>query len=122
MKDHLLPAFLTAEKAMIFGHIGRDIPHRDAVAKLFKSQTSGDELLKQAVFPILIAYDSAAAASHQRVCDEYKCSLESELSGLRDYFHGRVEGLTVRFRLIFVPLNDKAAVVRSFDAKLGAFC
>ena len=56
VKDHLSPSFLTTEKAMIFGHVGEDVPHREAVLKLFKSQTSGDDLLKMSVFPILIAY------------------------------------------------------------------
>jgi hypothetical protein len=71
VKDHILPAFLATEKAMIFGHVGKDIPHRAEVIKLFKSQTSGDELLKMAVFPILITYESISVASFTEVSAEY---------------------------------------------------
>jgi Cap4 SAVED domain len=34
VKTHIAPAFLETEKAMIIGHVGNDIPHRDEVLKL----------------------------------------------------------------------------------------
>ena len=86
VQDHLLPAFITAEKAMIFGHIGKDVPYREAVVRLFKSQTSGDELLKLAVFPILIAYDSGTAREHRELCDDYTRQLEEEVRVSKQVF------------------------------------
>lgn len=121
VNSHILPQFLNAEKAMIFGHIGTDIPHRDDVIKLFKSQTSGDELVKKAVFPILIAYESAAVSNFAELSDEYIATLKSEVEGMRSYFSERAEGITLRFQLIFVPMASKASVVDSFDQKLEAF-
>jgi hypothetical protein len=121
VKEHVIPAFLSAEKAMIFGHVGQNIPHRDDVIKLFKSQTSGDELLRLAVFPILVTYDSKSVASFDSVSDDYINNLKVEVGNLRKYFGARVEGLTFRFQLIFVPFGRKSDVVASFDKRLEAF-
>jgi Cap4 SAVED domain len=121
VKDHILPAFLATEKAMIFGHVGKDIPHRAEVIKLFKSQTSGDELLKMAVFPILITYESISVASFTEVSAEYINNLRAEVTNLRTYFGGRAKDLKLRFQLIFVPLGSKTDLVESFDKKLEAF-
>jgi uncharacterized protein DUF1837 len=120
-KDHILPTFLTIEKAMIFGHVGKDIPYRPEVIKLFKSQSSGDELLKMAVFPILVSYESGSVASFTEVSTEYVKKLTGEVAQLRTYFGDRAAGLKLRFQLIFVPLGSKKDLVESFDKKLGAF-
>lgn len=119
--DHILPSFLATEKAMIFGHIGNDIPNRDEVIKLFKSQTSGDKLLQSAVFPILIAYESESVASFTEVCDDYAVDLRGEVKRLRDYFGTCAGALKLRFQLIFVPLGSKTQLVESFDKRLEAF-
>jgi hypothetical protein len=121
VKEHVLPSFLTTEKAMIFAHVGKDIPHRDAVLKLFKSQTSGDKLLAMSVFPILVTYESKSIGSFQEVSDAYVKSLKAEVAALRDYFGQRAAGLKLRFQLIFVPLGNKKDVVDSFDKLLEPF-
>jgi hypothetical protein len=121
IKDHILPSFLATEKAMIFGHVAPDIPHREEVLKLFKSQTSGDELLKRAVFPVLIAYESESVAGHDIVAEPYVQSLKKEVEALRTYFNGKAEGITLRFELLFVPLGKKQDLVDNFDKLLEAF-
>jgi hypothetical protein len=121
VKDHLSPSFLTTEKAMIFGHVGEDVPHREAVLKLFKSQTSGDDLLKMSVFPILIAYESQAVSDHNIISDQYVKALEKEAEALKEYFLEKLGSSVLRFQIILVPLEAKAAVVSSFDNKLQPF-
>jgi hypothetical protein len=121
VKDHILPAFLASEKAMIFGHVGKDIPHSAEVIKLFKSQTSGDDLLKMARFPILVTYESGSVASFNQVSTRYIESLTAEVVHLRTYFGSRAAELKLRFQLIFVPLGSKKNLVESFDKKLDAF-
>jgi hypothetical protein len=121
VKDHILPGFLATEKAMIIGHIAQDIPHRNSVVQLFKSQTSGDKLLEMAVFPVLIAYESKSVASFTSVCDEYVNSLREETIALKAYFQETAKEIGIRFQLIFVPMHLKADVVKSFDKKLEAF-
>jgi len=121
VQKHILSHFLKSEKAMLFAHVGRDIPKRDEITALFKSSTSIDDLLKVAVFPIMIAYESDAVASHEKVCEQYVNNLASEVQGLRAYFGERAAGLSLRFQLILVPLGSKEAVVTSFDEKLKPF-
>ena len=121
VKSHILPSFLATEKAMVFGHIGPDIPNRDKLLELFRRRTSADELLKMSTFPILIAYESASVQSHTLLCNEYVDALTTEVEALRAYFGDRASELTLRFQLIFVPLGSKEQVVASFDQKLEAF-
>ena len=119
--SHLLPAFLDTEKAMIFGHVSSEVPHRAELLSLFKAQTSKDELMKMAVFPILIAYESDAVSNFSIVAEPYIDSLREEIETLRTYFAERAKQLRLRFQLIFVPLGTKQAVVTRFDQKLAAF-
>jgi hypothetical protein len=121
IKEHILPSFLTTEKAMIFGHVANDIPYRNDVLKLFKSQTSGDELLKHAVFPVLIAYESGAVAANDIVADPYVDALKKEVEELREYFGGKAIGIPMRFELLFIPLGKKTNLVTAFDKRLEAF-
>jgi hypothetical protein len=121
IRDHILPSFLSVEKAMIFGHVAPDIPHRDEVLKLFKSQTSADALLKRAVFPVLVAYESPSVAGHQVVAEPYVQSIKKEVEALRNYFNGKAKSIILRFELLFVPLAKKKDVVEHFDKLLEPF-
>lgn len=121
VKDHILPHFLKSEKAMLFGHVGKDVPKRDQIVKLFKSSSSVDELLKVAVFPIMVAYESNAVATHVEICEQYVNTLAKEAQTLNGYFGEKAKGLSLRFQLILVPMGSKEEVVTSFDEKLKPF-
>lgn len=121
VSEHIAPMFLNTEKAMVFGHVAPDIPHRENVLSLFRSQTSGDKLLEMAVFPILIAYESGAVAANTSVCATYVAQLQQEVEALRSYFADRAKDLKLRFHIILVPMESKKAVVDSFDRLLEPF-
>jgi len=118
---HIAPAFLETEKAMLMGHVGKDIPHRDEVVKLFKAQTPGDKLLNASVFPILIAYESPCVASFEEVTAAYIDAVGKELSDLRNYFAQKAGDIKLRFHLIFVPINTKKEIVENFDKLLEPY-
>lgn len=120
VRDHILPDFLDTEKAMIFGHIAPGVPKRDEIIRLFKANTSSDELLKYSVFPILIAYDSASSASYKEVCEELIAELTTEVAGLRDVFKGEIADVNLRFQLIFLPMAEKSSLIDEFDRRLEA--
>jgi hypothetical protein len=119
--SHILPEFINSEKAMLFGHVANDMPHRDSILQLFKSQTSADELLKAATFPVLITYESSAISSSKDASEHFAQALRTECAELRDYFGEKANELKLRFQLILVPLGKKADVISSFDQKLKAF-
>lgn len=121
--DHFLTAFLNTEKAMIYGHITKETPHYEELRSLFKKQTSGDELIKKAVFPVLICYESAAVSSFQELSDEYVEALKFEGNALEEHFSikcAEADISGVRFQLIFVPIDNKNKLVDRFDQKLEA--
>lgn len=121
IKQHIAPTFLKTEKAMLIGHVAEDIPHRDQVIKLFKSQTSSDKLIEKSVFPVLIAYESKSVAGFKALCQDYVTNLTSEIEDLRSHFVDKADGIKLRFRLIFVPMGKKQDVIKSFDQKLVPF-
>jgi hypothetical protein len=121
VREHILPKFLATEKAMIFGHLGPDIPHREQIVRLFRTQTSGDNLIQMSVFPVLIAYESRSVAATAALTDAYVQSLAEEVGKLRAYFLEKAEDIPLRFQLILVPMGKKKDVVDSFDQKLVPF-
>lgn len=121
VRSHVLPAFLSTEKAMILGHIPKTLPMYEKVLPLFRSQTSSDRLLAMSVFPILIAYESDTVGDHTELCDPYVEQLHREVADLKTYFTRRIDGMRLRFRLIFVPMGSKQAVIDRFDRKLEVF-
>lgn len=118
IKTHILPDFIKAEKAMVTAHIDKNAPYYEELKSILKLKSSADVLLKKAVFPILIAYDSATCANHIEVCNEYVVSLKEEIAQLHSTFATSSTGLNLRFNLIFVPLNTKKIVVEHFDKLL----
>lgn len=119
--EHVAPDFLNTEKAMLIGHVAPGVPHRDELIKLFKSSTSSDDLLKRAVFPVLIAYDSHVAGSFDAVSDELVTALTDEVRELREKFGAELGGLTLRFQFILLPMANKGNLVAAFDKRLAAF-
>lgn len=121
VRDHIAPDFLATEKAMLVGHVAQDVPRRDDLIKLFRSSTSSDDLIKKAVFPILIAYDSQSLISHDSLCDELIDLLNKEVSELRNLFGEEFEDQDLRFQLILIPMSNKKDLVEFFDKKIEVF-
>lgn len=121
IKDHIVPAFLHTEKAMIIGHVGEGVPRREEILHLFRKQTSLDRLFEIAVFPVLIAYESKSVSSFDKLCEEYILKIEEEAAELRGYFFECAKNLPLKFQLIFVPIECKQDVVTHFDKRLESF-
>jgi hypothetical protein len=121
ISTHILPHFISAEKAMVSAHIDIKAPFYKELKSILKQKTSADILLNKAVFPIMIAYNSAACAKHTALTDEYVLALNEDILKLHAQFGTRSAGLTLRFNLIFAPLNTKKIVVDEFDKLLRPF-
>jgi len=121
--EHFLTEFIHTEKAMIYGHISKETPHYDELRALFKTQTSGDELIKKAVFPTLICYESKTVGGFNQLSDEYIEALKVEVKALESHFAEKCADANIRgirFQLIFVPIDSKKKLVDRFDKKLEA--
>lgn len=115
---HVKAGFLSNEKMLIGPTIPKDTARYDEISALFKQQTSLDELIKHAVFPIIILSDSKAAMTAQQQDAAYLAAVKSELDTLSAYI--QANGLTVNLRivLIYVPLATKLDLIKAFDKRL----
>lgn len=122
LKKHILPEFLDTEKAMLLSHIPHSMRSNSALLNIFRRQTSSDTLLKNAIFPVLISYNSDTAQKHTRICESFEAEIRQELEYLREYFAEECgANIGIEIILIFIPLATKQAVIARFDQKLQAY-
>jgi hypothetical protein len=120
IKEHFLPDFIKAEKAMIVGHINKNVPFYSKISDLFHGTTSADELFGRAVFPVLITYESAAIANHNIVGPSLTVALEAEVESIARKFDSIISTHGLRIQLILIPLGSKSQLLHEFDSRLQA--
>ena len=116
--EHLDKGFLTEQKLLLGPQIPRTTPNYNKLLKLFKSQTSLDDLLSSAVFVIGVLCTSDAASKASMADDAYKNAVNNELARLFEKV--KKSGLCgkVKILFIYVPLADKTTLIDAFDNKL----
>ena len=118
IKSHITKGFLTNEKLLLGPQVSDDIPQVEKIKELLSSEVSLDQLIKHAVFPVLIAANSDAAKNHSDVNSVYSEEVQLEMEKL----WGKLQssGLTAQIKifLIYVPLGDKDKLNKAFDARL----
>ena len=77
-----------------------------------------DHLIKNAVFPVLVAANSDSTPNHTAPCQAYSDEIKVELEALWSKLSK--SGLTekIKVRLIYVPLGDKDKLNKAFDDRL----
>jgi hypothetical protein len=118
IETHITKGFLTNEKLLLGPQVSNDIPHSNKIKELLSSSVSLDQLIKQAVFPVLIAANSDAIPNHTDLNAQYIKEVSEEMSDLWEKL--RKSGLTnkINLFLIYVPLGDKDQLNSAFDARL----
>lgn len=118
IKAHITAGFLKNEKLLLGPQISNDIPHNAKIKKLLSAEASLDELIASAVFPVLIAANSDATASHASASDGYSAKVVAEMDALWGKL--KASGLTkkIKIKLIYLPLGDKDALNKAFDDRL----
>ena len=82
--------------------------------------TSLDTVFDRIVVPVLVAYDSPVAASHDHVCDSYKTDLETEaLRALDRFGRGLDSDIPVTVKLFLLPMATKATLLEALDKELS---
>ena len=118
VKSHIEAGFLKHEKRIIGPQVSKNIPHSNAIRKLFASETSLDQLFETAVFPVLIAADSHGASRCTTADATYLAHVQSELASLAKAITKSELKTSIQVYLIYVPLGSKAELAEKFDAKL----
>lgn len=115
---HITKGFLTNEKLLLGPQISSDIPQADEIRQLLSSSSSLDNLIQNAVFPVLIAANSSSTPKYTKPCEAYYDEVKDELDVLWSKLSNC--GLTekIKIRLIYVPLADKDKLNKAFDDRL----
>ncbi len=118
IQSHITQGFLKNEKLLLGPQVSDNIPHSEKVKSLLASETSLDELIGNAVFPVLIAANSDATSNHTACSEQYSNEVAVEMKAL--WAKLKASGLTQKIRifLIYVPLGDKAKLSEAFDKRL----
>ncbi len=118
IKGHITAGFLKNEKLLLGPQVSSDIPHSARIKDLLSAEASLDDLIANAVFPVLIAANSDATASHVSACDDYSAEVDAEMKDLWEKL--KASGLTekIKIKLIYVPLADKDALSKAFNERL----
>jgi len=118
IESHIKAGFLRNEKLLLGPQVSNDIPHSDKIKLLLASETSLDDLIANAVFPVFIAANSDATAANTKPCDDYVDGVTGEMKALWEKLLS--SGLTqkIKLRLIYVPLGDKDQLNTAFDTRL----
>ncbi|MHC2574710.1 HamA C-terminal domain-containing protein [Rhizobium leguminosarum] len=118
VEAHIQQGFLENEKLIMGPQISKDIEHHAEIRELFASETSLDDLISAAVFPVCIACESPATAKHKKIDEAYLADLKPELKALADKLEQSGLRQKIRILLVYVPLGSKSALADAFDRKL----
>ena len=118
IESHITKGFLNNEKLLLGPQVSRDIPHSNKIRDLLSSTVSLDQLIKQAVFPVLIAANSDAITQHNALNDEYTEEVKEEMNALWKTLQNSELTSKIKIFLIYVPLGDKDKLNAAFDARL----
>lgn len=118
MRSHLAAGFLKSEKLLLGPQIPKTTPRYDEIMHFFKPQTSLDELLGNAVFPVLVAANSQAVISAKTGDEEYKSSIKKEVEEILAAVSNAKDLAGLKILVISVPVADKDALLDAFDLKL----
>lgn len=118
IQSHITAGFLKNEKLLLGPQVSDDIPHSDKIKNLLSAEASLDELIGNAVFPVLIAANSDAAAEHTKPCDGYTAGVQAEMTTLWEMLQASGLSKKIKLLLIYVPLADKDNLNIAFDNRL----
>ena len=116
--EHTSIPYLRTEFAAICRKIDPTHPNRDALDKLLRDTVTMDEIFKRLCIPVLLAYDSATVAAHNRTHVAYETAIISELEHHYHRFCSARLPAEIKIILILFPMNTKALLLERFDIKL----
>lgn len=115
VREHLEQGFLTAQKFILGPQIPLATPNYAKVKSLFEAETSLDDLIKSAVFPIGVFCDSNAVENAENISNNYSAEVIKEMRKLANLLASAKFPVDIKLLFIYVPLRSKDALVSSFD-------
>lgn len=120
LRRHTDCAWLRGEFVAITNKIDADWPHAEALTNLIHRNRSLDQIFDAIRIPVLVSYDSAAAAGATASDAVYRAQVETELRSAHAALAGKPLP-PVAVHLLLVPLADKAELARHLDDRLRLY-
>jgi hypothetical protein len=118
VRSHIDAGFLKSHKLLLGPQVPPGTPHRETIVRLFDANTSIDELVDSAVFPIFILGESDAIVGVERHTEAYAAAIGEELLNLAASIESSGTRTKIRVPVFYVPLLHKEALVAAFDRRL----
>ena len=118
ISTHIDRGFLNNQKLLLGPQVSKSIPHYQEIKDLLSTQTSIDELFKNAVFPVFIACDSKTTKARKKHCADYINEIAGELDSLNSSLIASGLHKKIRLLLIYIPLAGKSKLAAAFDKRL----
>ncbi|MGO6696878.1 DUF1837 domain-containing protein [Rhizobium johnstonii] len=115
---HIGQGFLKNEKLILGPQVSTDIPHFQKIRDILSEEVSLDVLFEKAVFPILIASNSASTKSHKQLSAKYACDVALELQSLSQTVAKSELKSKIKVLLLYIPLGSKDQLATAFDIRL----
>ncbi|MBX5230299.1 DUF1837 domain-containing protein [Rhizobium sp. NLR9b] len=115
---HIDRGFLKNEKLILGPQVSTDIPHFEKIRDILSEEVSLDVLFQKAIFPILIASDSASTNSNKQLGEKYAADVAVELASLSQAIANSGLKSTIKILLIYIPLGSKDQLAKAFDIRL----
>lgn len=117
---HLEDDYLREEFMWLGRKVTENTPEIEEVQRLLDDATTLDEIVEVIHVPVLLTYESAAVAAHDRSTDAYVEAFKREVEAHYKAFTSRDKIRRVCIHLCLVPLLKKAALIDDFDTLLKA--
>ena len=117
LKDHTDADWIRREFILIDSKIDSRWKHADALRSLISERTSLDVIFDRVCIPVLLTYESRCVDSHDKVSDQFKVALETELEDVYTRFAAN-DLPPIRIHLFLIPLHKKDVLVKILQSKL----
>jgi hypothetical protein len=117
---HLTDDYLRQEFMWLAHKVPDTTPEIEAVQRLLDDATTLDEVVEVIHVPVLLTYESATVAAHNRASEAYAAAFEREVLVHHKTFVSKNKVRRVRIHLCLVPLLSKTKLLAEFDARLKA--
>jgi hypothetical protein len=118
MTAHLEADYLRSEFAFVSSKIDPGAPYASQLAELLHENTSLDKVFAVLHLPILITYDSRAAATNSKSDSTYFDQVKSEILPAWNALKTKLPSTSAVVHVILVPLPDKASLATQLHERL----
>jgi uncharacterized protein DUF1837 len=121
LAEHFKTDYLRSEFMLISNKLDNTWRHADTLKQLLHPNVSLDKVFKRIVVPVLVTYDSETVRKFTEHSAGYVEDFAAEIDRHWKTFADRVPPITVRIRLLLLPLKDKSEFATMMHDRLQSW-